>query len=458
MVKISIIMPSKNVGGYIKECLTSVINQTLKDIEIICIDALSTDGTREILEYYANKDRRIQIVDDVVGSTGYAFNTALKLASGKYIGIVETDDYVENNMFEILYHFAEEYRLDYVKADFNAFMEIRGKRFFVSTPTFFNEDRHYYNKIITPREYKNIRIADGYMWKGIYRSSFLKENYVTMHETMGAAFQDQGFLYRTIYSAERVMYLNQYLYNYRRDNENSSIYSSDMVTKMMREYHEIEKDIQSGALSIKGCEEEFFFEKFARYKGVLLNSHPDFWEESMIQIKKEFYEPFLKGYITKNSGYVYEELILLLNSVSGYMKYLAYENLKFQDRIREIVDFVGDQNVVVCCAGVIAEGLFCLLERFSKGRVVAVTDNNKNIWGQSKKGICVMPTAELNPLQDHKYIVANERNAHSIYAQLNSIGIAHEDIYICDKAIDLNRIMDKDLEINFKMHPGYEFI
>lgn len=447
MVKISIIMPSKNVNGYIEECLSSVINQTLKDIEIICIDAFSTDGTREILEYYANKDRRIQIIDDMVGSTGYAFNTALELASGKYIGIVETDDYVENNMFEILYHFAEENRLDYVKADFNAFMEIKGKRFFVSIPTFFNEDRDYYNKIITPREYKNIRIADGYMWKGIYRSSFLKEHCVTMHETKGAAFQDQGFLYRTIYSAERVMYLNQYLYNYRRDNDNSSVYSSNMITKMMREYHEIEKDIQNGVFSIKKCEEEFFFEKFARYKGVLLNSQPDFWEESMIQIKKEFYKPFVEGYITKNSGYIYKELVLLLNSVSGYKNHLLYEKLKFQERIREIRDFVGERDVVICCAGVMAVGLLCLLERFSKCRVVRITDNNKALWGKRINGISISPTKKLRAFPECKYIIANERNAHLIYAQLIDIGITYDDIYICDGAIDLNRIMDKNLEV-----------
>ena len=137
MVKISIIMPSKNVAGYIEECLHSVQKQTLEDLEILCVDAFSSDGTRDILKQHAKEDRRIRIIDDVVGSTGYAFNAGLKAASGKYIGIVETDDYVEPTMFEVLYSIAEEYDLDYVKADFNAFMEIKGKRFFVPTPILF---------------------------------------------------------------------------------------------------------------------------------------------------------------------------------------------------------------------------------------------------------------------------------------------------------------------------------
>lgn len=448
MINVSIILPSKNVVNCIKECLNSVRNQTLSNIEIICVDAFSTDGTRDVLVQSAKEDRRIHIIDDSIGSTGYAFNIALKIASGKYIGIVETDDYVESNMFEVLYSAAEEFDLDYVKADFNAFMDIKGKRFFLPTPTFFNEDKSYYNKILTPKKYKNIRIADGYMWKGIYKKSFLKEQQIRMHETKGAAFQDQGFLYRTIYRANRAMYLNQYLYNYRRDNENSSVYSSNMITKMMTEYHEIEKDIQNGELTIRGCEEEFYFEKFARYKGVLINSHPDFLEKPLHKIKKEFYQPFVEGHITKDSGYVYEELVLLLNSVSGYRSYLLQEKTEFQKRIREITDYVSDKNIIICCAGVMASGLICLLERFSSGRVAALTDNDQNLWGKKMNGIPVIPTAELKPSEGYRYIIANEKNSHRIYAQLIDMGIAYDDIYICDRAIDLNKIMDKKLGIS----------
>lgn len=447
MVKISIILPSKNVADYIEECLESVQGQTLKEIEILCVDAFSMDGTRDILKWHAEKDARIQIIDDIACSTGYAFNAALKIAKGKYIGIVETDDYVETNMFEILYHFAEEYDLDYVKADFNAFMEIKGKRFFVPTPTFFNEDRKYYNKIFRPREYKNIRIADGYMWKGIYRSSFLKEHQVRMHETKGAAFQDQGFLYRTIYGAERAMYLDRIFYNYRRDNENSSVYSSNMTIKMMNEYHEIEQDIQNGEIDIKGCEEEFFFEKFARYKGVLLNSHPDFWEKPVEKMRKEFQAPFTKGYITRNSGYVYKELVCLLNSVSKYKNDLLCEKEEFQKYIREVIEYAKDRDIIICCAGVMATGLLCMLERFSSGQVIALTDNNQALWGKEMNGIPIISTTEVKPTDGYRYMIANERNAHVIYAQLIKLGIAHDDIYICDRPIDLNKIMDKNLTI-----------
>ena len=74
MPLVSIIMPSLNVVSYIEECLQSAINQTLKDIEIICIDAGSTDGTREVITKYLLTDKRIRLIDSAVKSYGYQVN------------------------------------------------------------------------------------------------------------------------------------------------------------------------------------------------------------------------------------------------------------------------------------------------------------------------------------------------------------------------------------------------
>ena len=98
MPKISIIMPSLNVAAYIRECIESVINQTITDIEILCIDAGSTDGTLEILEEYAIKDSRIRLIKSDKKSYGYQINTGIDMAMGEYLGIVETDDCIETDM------------------------------------------------------------------------------------------------------------------------------------------------------------------------------------------------------------------------------------------------------------------------------------------------------------------------------------------------------------------------
>ena len=97
---VSVLMPSLNTARYIREALDSVVNQTLKDIEIICIDAGSTDGTREIIGEYAERDSRIRVIDSPVKSYGYQMNVGLDAAKGSYIGIVEPDDYILPEMYE----------------------------------------------------------------------------------------------------------------------------------------------------------------------------------------------------------------------------------------------------------------------------------------------------------------------------------------------------------------------
>ena len=116
MPKVSIIIPTYNVEAYLKECMDSVTRQTLKDIEIICINDGSTDGSLEILKEYADKDPRIVLVDKENEGYGVGMNIGLDKASGEYIGIVEPDDFVPLNMYEDLYNTAKENDLDFVKA------------------------------------------------------------------------------------------------------------------------------------------------------------------------------------------------------------------------------------------------------------------------------------------------------------------------------------------------------
>ena len=122
MKKVSVIIPVYNVEEYLEECMESVIHQTLKEIEILCVNDGSTDHSLQILEQYAKKDDRIRIISQKNGGYGKAMNQGLDAASGEYIGIVEPDDYVPLNMYEDLYRKAKEQNLDFVKADFYRFV------------------------------------------------------------------------------------------------------------------------------------------------------------------------------------------------------------------------------------------------------------------------------------------------------------------------------------------------
>lgn len=92
MAKVSILMPACNVEKFLKECMDSVVNQTLKDIEIICIDDGSRDSTGNILDEYAQKDNRIKVIHKANSGYGHSMNVGLQNATGEYIGIIETDD------------------------------------------------------------------------------------------------------------------------------------------------------------------------------------------------------------------------------------------------------------------------------------------------------------------------------------------------------------------------------
>lgn len=118
MAKISVIIPVYNTEKYLKRCLDSVINQTLKDIEIICINDASTDGSLNILKDYAAKDNRIKIIDlsQNVGA-GKARNIGIENANGEYIGFIDSDDFIDLDFYEKLYSKAVSDNYDVVKGN-----------------------------------------------------------------------------------------------------------------------------------------------------------------------------------------------------------------------------------------------------------------------------------------------------------------------------------------------------
>ena len=111
-IKVSILVPICNVEKYLRQCLDSLVSQTLAEIEIICIDDGSTDSSPEIIQEYAENDARIKVITKPNSGYGDSMNQGLKKARGEYIGIVESDDYIETDAFEKLYALAKEFDAD----------------------------------------------------------------------------------------------------------------------------------------------------------------------------------------------------------------------------------------------------------------------------------------------------------------------------------------------------------
>ena len=236
MPKVSIIVPIYNVEEYLRECLSSLINQTLRDIEIICINDGSTDTSLQILKEYQFKDKRIKVIVKENSGYGASMNKGLEIASGEYIGIVESDDFADSKMFEDLYNLAKEKNADIVKSDW----------FEYTTST--NSARKT-GKIALFPENKNFNVKDNpkilkiqpSIWSAIYKREFLTKNNIKFLETPGASYQDTSFNFKVLAAAKRIVFTNKaYLY-YRQDNVNSSVKSKSKVYAICDEYEEITK-------------------------------------------------------------------------------------------------------------------------------------------------------------------------------------------------------------------------
>ena len=241
MPKVSLIVPTYNVEQYLVECMESITNQTLEDIEVICINDGSTDGSLSILQSYADKDKRIIIVDKENGGYGIGMNIGLEMATGEYIGIVEPDDFVPVNMFGNLYDIAKGNNLDFVKADFYRFERATNGDMFL-TYNHLSKKEEDYNVVFNPSETSEAIRWIMNTWSGIYKREFLNKWNIRHNETPGASFQDNGFWFQTFVFATRAMIIDKPYYMNRRDNPNSSVKNMQKVFCVNVEYDHI-KDV-----------------------------------------------------------------------------------------------------------------------------------------------------------------------------------------------------------------------
>lgn len=208
-VKTSIIIPVYNVAKYLSQCLDSVVKQTLKEIEIICIDDGSTDGSLEILEQYAQKDTRIKILTQTNSGQGSARNKGLKQAKGKYIQFLDSDDFFEPNCCQRMYEIMEEKKSDVGCFSCHVLYETQQKRK--------DEDAEYFKikhsglNLVTPKLALSLDVN---CWNKIFRKSFLDENKLYFPEQLH--FEDVAFFWYWLSKAKTIYGLNEKLMFYRR--------------------------------------------------------------------------------------------------------------------------------------------------------------------------------------------------------------------------------------------------
>lgn len=235
-------MPVYNAQKFFKQCVNSLLCQTLKNIEIILIDDGSTDNSPAMCDEYAAQDKRVKVIHQKNGGYGMACNTGINEAAGKYFGIIESDDYAEPDMFEVLYNLALTYDLDIVRSHYYLYNSVHN--------THERADLSHIlpNSVYTPRDNPNVFNQAPSVWAMLYKKSFIRENNIRFLETPGASYQDTSFIFKVYACADRFMLTDKSLVHYRIDNENSSVASKEKVYCVCDEYREIDRFLHEKGL------------------------------------------------------------------------------------------------------------------------------------------------------------------------------------------------------------------
>ena len=220
-IPVSVIIPSLNAKEYIAECMDSILNQTLENIEVLCIDAGSTDGTLKVLKEYSSRDSRIKIFLSKKRSYGAQVNQGIINAKGEYISIVETDDYIDSTMLKTLYDLSQYASIDIVKSSFYHVDDSDSEDVKIVKDTAKNslESVTNYFKVT---DYPIFLEGHPSIWSAIYRRKFIIANKIKFKEEPGGGWVDNPFFYKTAFLAERILYTNEAYYHYRESNPDSS--------------------------------------------------------------------------------------------------------------------------------------------------------------------------------------------------------------------------------------------
>jgi len=258
--KVSVIIPVYNIERYLRRCLDSVIHQSLKDIEIICINDGSTDNSPAILKTYEKNDPRVRLLDKENAGQGVARNIGIGMAEGEYIGFVDGDDWIEPDMYERMYNAAKKNtsdlhlccvrRLDTKGNDIG--IQCNYERYIGRQ---FNDEAVVFNWHDIADVLFNL---ERFSVNKIYKSTFIKKKKIRFSPQR--CYEDNIFHFRTFLEAGRISITREPLYNYMFNREDATSSKNRPVLALFAVNREIQKYMEDSAL------EKELVQRFENYK------------------------------------------------------------------------------------------------------------------------------------------------------------------------------------------------
>ena len=448
-------MPVLNGMPYFPKALQSVCGQSLRDIEVLVIDAGSTDGTVEFINKQMEEDSRVRLLHSEIKSMGEQYNIGISNARGSYLAFCESDDYFEQDMLESLFTVAREN--DYpnaVKSDFYMFFE-NEREVNLQYHIFPKKQECFYGREISLKDYIELFNRDVNMWNGIYERQFILNNKIKLNNSKGAAFQDTGFVQQVNMLAERQVYLSEPYYHYRRDNDGSSVYSKETSKFAMQECrfmmawfddHPKEKSLFGGAFLERVI--GLFLGLYVKNKYINNIS----FEEEIPVFRKEIIE-FSKRLSDSVRTRLFQNDTLFAFLNHDYdMEIQPLIHLKKEIELIRIMKNELDRHdrVVIFGAGEIGQSICVFLERNGYKGEILFCDNNPAL-----KGTCILKHKvnsvedTVKQWQDALYIV-NPNMLYDTEYQLLQYGIHCDQIVVpltisphLSMELDWNILLDK---------------
>lgn len=320
--KISIIVPVFNVENYIHDCIDSILTQTWQDFELILVNDGSSDRSGEICDEYSKKDNRITVIHKENGGQSSARNRGIDIAKGDYIGFIDSDDWINRDMYKVLYEKAIETDSEISACNIIEYQKDSSKRFFSQDTT----DYLYGRNEAMSEIYLNERLTFSPCNK-IYKRELFKE--ICFKE--GYILEDMDFAYKIIHLCNKIHYTGQALYNYRY-NDNSTLRKA--FSKKRLDEYQVRKDMYTFYLeNYPNQANDVYAEWFLKGLELYINV------EKYYQNEKKQYKYLiasdrkqLKSLVVKKDYNKKKKLLLSIGLISP--KLLAYVYRFYWDKVK----------------------------------------------------------------------------------------------------------------------------